>query len=700
MLHPNRDKFSEIIFRNDDVSADTSIVNFIKFCDIFHKFGFVQTHGIVLWGKCNNTTYFKGEGWIYDEITPIEYHEYNKCVSVSNVYIGDNKELISYLNDSPDFIALHGLYHSDYSCMSYDQQEKDITEGLKLLKELFPKKKVSTFIAPFNKTNEYTYEICRKFGLRVSALEGEHLELRISQGKGPLYDNELYRYHHHRFYDDSTFNSYKLSINVLEEYFKKYSFTYNLTFGKAIPSNSMKHALESENSSYSEDEFVNMYIENLLLIYLNKKDRVIVDGKNMGLIHRLWYAGYEQIVRIDNGDNEFDKKLSHLLKSNIIFSESIDALDKCKRSIKSIIFFWEDKNLKLDIIIDRYVKIMDKIGYFFLVTNTNEDDDEIINSIGKYNMLLASSKIIENKKVFLLKRYRPQICILCDRRNWAFDYTAREIKHYLSDEFDIDINYVVDNNVPDVNNYDIFHVCFWGEELYKKDSYSKSRIIKQVASHRWQFDKPYGPMTVQEFYKQWLSDADTINCPSLILYNLLRQVCKNIFLCSEGYDHNIFKYLHERKGEMVLCSVGHLNDPVKGVNDLLIPSCKGYTLKTAEKLNHLELCKFYNDSDIYVISSKHESNPLPLIESMACGCFPISTNIGIAPEVIRHKENGYIVEKRDIASFRAAYEWCAEHLSEIRHSAYDRSEEMYKNRRWQLLAENYRNMYRDHISRR
>ena len=211
-------EFPCTIFRNDDVSYDTNLEHFKHFCQVFHKHGYIQMHGIVIYGKCNDTYVIDGIPCMYDTIKPLDIYDYDSCKKVSTDFIGDNKELIEYLNSIPDEIALHGLIHSNYSAMSYEKQEHDIKEGLGLLHELFPNKNITTFIAPFNLTNDYTYEICKKYGLRVSALEGEHLEDMIHNHRGKIEFGQLYRYHHHRFYPESTFKYYDLSIEKLDAY--------------------------------------------------------------------------------------------------------------------------------------------------------------------------------------------------------------------------------------------------------------------------------------------------------------------------------------------------------------------------------------------------------------------------------------------------------------------------------------------------
>ena len=46
---------------------------------------------------------------------------------------------------------------------------------------------------------------------------------------------------------------------------------------------------------------------------------------------------------------------------------------------------------------------------------------------------------------------------------------------------------------------------------------------------------------------------------------------------------------------------------------------------------------------IFVSLSVHEGGPLPILESMCCGAYPIVTNTGFAFDVLRDRNDGILV---------------------------------------------------------
>lgn len=58
--------------------------------------------------------------------------------------------------------------------------------------------------------------------------------------------------------------------------------------------------------------------------------------------------------------------------------------------------------------------------------------------------------------------------------------------------------------------------------------------------------------------------------------------------------------------------------------------------------------KYFQLSEIFVLSSLIEGMPNVLIEAMMCGCTPVSTNCETGPaEIIKNNDNGYLSEVND-----------------------------------------------------
>lgn len=204
------------LFRNDDVSYDTEMAYFPAFCDIFHKYGFRQTHAVTLHGLCNYKHTFHGGYCVYPDHPTLSDLGNETIRALSEPYsIADNRELVRYLADSPDDIALHGLYHTNYAAMSGEEQYAEMSRGLEELRALFPGKQIRFFVPPFNKRNDLTYTVAAALGLDVLEDEGVHLEKELKHLN--LYPGIWYRYHHHRFYPDSTFDTAELGLERLDK---------------------------------------------------------------------------------------------------------------------------------------------------------------------------------------------------------------------------------------------------------------------------------------------------------------------------------------------------------------------------------------------------------------------------------------------------------------------------------------------------
>jgi len=285
---------------------------------------------------------------------------------------------------------------------------------------------------------------------------------------------------------------------------------------------------------------------------------------------------------------------------------------------------------------------------------------------------------------------KPRILLLCDRRAWAFDRTARSLSSHLSSEFDVDVLYVSEEPVIVPDAYDLVVVFFWGERYHRKFVPERSKIAKVISSHRWQVDARFGKHSPEEAVDRYMHDAGHLLTTSVRLFEAFRDRHPHVYHCPNGVDTALFRMDRERNGAVRFGWAGNSRDAGKGLHDILMPACDGrFEMHVADGgFPFEEMGDFYNSLDVYCIASDAEGEPLTLIEAMACGCFPVCTDVGIVPELVDGGRNGLIVERTPEA-FRQAFEWCREHPEHVRDAGRANAELIRERRSWNAVGSRY-----------
>jgi glycosyltransferase involved in cell wall biosynthesis len=81
--------------------------------------------------------------------------------------------------------------------------------------------------------------------------------------------------------------------------------------------------------------------------------------------------------------------------------------------------------------------------------------------------------------------------------------------------------------------------------------------------------------------------------------------------------------------------------------------------------NEQDMSSLYNAVDVYVTSSLEENLPNTIMESMACGTPCVGFNIGGIPEMIDHKQNGYVAEYKNPEDLAVGIEWVLENTEKL-----------------------------------
>ncbi|MDH4981186.1 glycosyltransferase [Hyphomicrobium sp. D-2] len=318
---------------------------------------------------------------------------------------------------------------------------------------------------------------------------------------------------------------------------------------------------------------------------------------------------------------------------------------------------------------------------------------------GLSSTMAVIDRIVRKLKVGRRGR-KPSVLLMADRRGWIFDRCAQALASNLSDEFEFSIRYVEDGAEFDASQFDLVYLFFWGERIYRNMQVDPYRLVKHVASHRWEDDPLYGPCDAREFGWRYLRDCTVVHCTSKRLEALLQGQHQDVRSLPSGFDARQFFPRARRTGPLVVGWAGNVQDAVKQVDSILAPACEGvFDLRLASgSLPARKMNEFYNQCDVIAVTSRHEGHPMPLIEGMAAGCFPVTTNVGVAPEIVRHGENGLIVPSTSEA-FKGALSWCAQNLQHVRSMGSANAAMIQQRLSWSALEGQYRELFRDMLRR-
>lgn len=282
---------------------------------------------------------------------------------------------------------------------------------------------------------------------------------------------------------------------------------------------------------------------------------------------------------------------------------------------------------------------------------------------------------------------RPRVWLVPYLRGWSYDITARALEQHLSDRFEIRIAYQDDGDYREMMRWeaDVYVDFWWNGSLHRRFG---ERVVKQVSSHRWSQER-YGSLTPARMLALHAGGRlGSIVVPSVRLLELLAD--PRVSKVRKGFDPSLLEDRGRRRGAMAVGWAG-----VSEAKDkrLELISAADPTVRLADQcLTQGEMCAFYNDVDVIAIASTAEGDPRPLIEGMACGCFPVSTDVGIVPELVDHEENGLIVEPT-VEAFAAAFAWCRANIEHVRSAGRRNAERMLKTRTWSRVAPSWGDVF-------
>ena len=236
-----------------------------------------------------------------------------------------------------------------------------------------------------------------------------------------------------------------------------------------------------------------------------------------------------------------------------------------------------------------------------------------------------------------------KIFYVADVCNWSFHLKGIQYKKHLP-EFDIDIGFATDNWIEQCTkkNYDV--VVHLHEQYIKEVKALKEFILEQnkkgtkVLLTINEVICPYDLIIKKE--KLLLYNGISVNNPYM-LQNLLNLGFKNIFLTYDGVDLETFFVEKEfsKRDFGVFFSSSMMRMVHKGYNILqdvkfMLKKHKDIYFKEVysdsynNKVTWQEMRAFYNNCKIFLCLSQSEGGPCTFLESAACGCVPVMTDVG------------------------------------------------------------------------
>jgi glycosyltransferase involved in cell wall biosynthesis len=144
------------------------------------------------------------------------------------------------------------------------------------------------------------------------------------------------------------------------------------------------------------------------------------------------------------------------------------------------------------------------------------------------------------------------------------------------------------------------------------------------------------------------------------------------------------------------------------VHCLLTGPSRGYVKKRLEEAgiayshrlfdSYSEVARTYHCLDLYLVTSREEGGPMSIMESMVSGVPLVSTRVGMAPDIIRHRENGMLADIEDIGGIIEAAE---ELLSNppLKEKCLSQAKLDVQSLDWQEIGLTYAKLYRKILSK-
>lgn len=182
---------------------------------------------------------------------------------------------------------------------------------------------------------------------------------------------------------------------------------------------------------------------------------------------------------------------------------------------------------------------------------------------------------------------------------------------------------------------------------------------------------------------------------------------QNVIAIPNPLDTDIFKPKPHEHGRRVLFVAQKVNNPMKGMKyleeavDMLNKEGENVTLialgRDIPYINDVrKMAELYASVDAFVLPSLSENLPNTIMEAMACGTPCVGFNVGGIPEMIDHKENGFVAEYKSAVSLAEGIRYVTDSANAQRLSEAAR-EKVMRCYSESSVAQKYKDVYNNNI---
>ncbi len=253
----------------------------------------------------------------------------------------------------------------------------------------------------------------------------------------------------------------------------------------------------------------------------------------------------------------------------------------------------------------------------------------------------------------------PLILMATDRPGWCFDHIAQAIQRELAEYYSFKI---MPYGKVVKEECDVLIALCWERALLAKANTKCRAMVPCLYDHlSWKINDD----SLAHFKLTLKNSAAVAVCNKRMLEDLKRIIpaseLPTVFLLEDGVDTGLFRELPPPDkfacgwtGMSTRCTPGGPDD-YKGLGLLKAACAKANVeLRVLDSAGgglwpHARMPVFYQDVSVQLIGSVLEGTPNPLLEALAMGRPVITTDVGLAREVIVEGETGFIVARNEEA---------------------------------------------------